>query len=74
VVHGLKDSCKPNRFVPHCTIAYGLDKDTLSKAVALFSNKALPVIGLYTRIGLYDLAANEDRCIYSFQKLANSPS
>jgi 2'-5' RNA ligase len=68
LVFGMKESCRPNRFVPHCTIAYGLDKDTLSRAVALFSNKALPVVGTYNRIGLYDLAANEDRCIYPFQK------
>jgi 2'-5' RNA ligase len=68
VVTGLKETCRPNRFVPHCTIAYGLDKETLSRAVALFSNKALPVVGQFSRIGLFDLAANEDRCIYSFLK------
>jgi 2'-5' RNA ligase len=68
IVSGLKDSCRPTRFVPHCTIAHGLDKENLSKAVALFSNKALPIIGQFSRIGLFDLAANEDRCIYSFLK------
>ena len=68
LVSGMKESCKPNRFVPHCTIAYGLDKETLSKAIALFSNKALPLVGLYNRIGLFDLGADQDRCIYSFQK------
>ena len=65
---GLKDSCRPNRFVPHCTIAYGLDKETLSRAVALFSNKALPILGTFSRIGLFDLNSNEDRCVYAFQK------
>lgn len=68
LVSGMKESCKPNRYVPHCTIAYGLDKETLSKAIALFSNKALPLVGLYNRIGLFDLGVDQDRCIYSFQK------
>lgn len=68
LVAGMKESFRPNRFVPHCTIAYGLEKENLIKAVALFSNKALPVVGQYNRIGLFDLAANEDRCIYAFQK------
>lgn len=68
MAQGLKESCRPNRFVPHCTIAYGLDKENLSKAVSLFSNKALPIIGQFSRIGLLDLAANEDRCIYPFIK------
>jgi len=67
-VQGLKETCRPNRFVPHCTIAYGLDKENLSKAVALFSNKALPIVGQFSRIGLFDLAANEDRCLYPFLK------
>jgi 2'-5' RNA ligase len=66
VTQGLKESCKPTRFVPHCTVAYGLDKENLGKAVALFSNKALPILGQFSRIGLYDLAASEDRCIYPF--------
>jgi 2'-5' RNA ligase len=65
---GLKETCRPQRFVPHCTVAYGLDKETLSRAVALFSNKALPIVGQFNRIGLFDLAANEDRCVYAFQK------
>lgn len=65
---GVKESCRPNRFVPHCTIAYGLDKDSLAKAVALFSNKALPILGTFERIGLVDLGTNEDRCVYSFQR------
>lgn len=68
LVHGLKETCRPNRFVPHCTIAYGLDKESLSRAVALFSNKALPIVGHFTKIGLFDLGTNEDRCIYTFQK------
>lgn len=68
MVVGLKDSCRPYRYVPHCTIAYGLDKETLARAVALFSNRALPVVGQFNRIGLFDLATNEDRCIYTFQK------
>jgi 2'-5' RNA ligase len=65
---GLKDTCRPNRYVPHCTIAYGLDKEPLSRAIALFSNKALPIVGSFNRIGLFDLATNEDRCVYAFQK------
>ena len=69
--NGLKESCRPNRFVPHCTIAYGLEKETLSRAVNLFSNRALPIVGQFNRIGLYDLALNEDRCVYAFQKEAN---
>jgi 2'-5' RNA ligase len=68
VVSGLKESCRPTRFVPHCTIAHGLDKENLTKAVALFSKKALPIIGQFSRIGLFDLASNEDRCIYPFMK------
>jgi 2'-5' RNA ligase len=68
LVQGLKETCRPQRFVPHCTIAYGLDKESLGRAVALFSNKALPIVGQFTRIGLFDLGGNEDRCIYSFQK------
>lgn len=68
LAQGLKETCRPNRFVPHCTIAYGLDKETLSKAVALFSNRALPIVGHFNRIGLFDLARNEDRCVYAFQK------
>ena len=68
LVSGMKETCRPNRFIPHCTIAYGLKKDTLSRAVALFSNRALPLVGQYNRIGLFDLAASEDRCIYPFQK------
>lgn len=67
---GLKETCRPNRFVPHCTIAYGLDKESLSRAVALFSNRALPIVGQFNRIGLFDLAAGEDRCVYTFQKEA----
>jgi 2'-5' RNA ligase len=65
---GLKESCRPNRFVPHCTIAYGLEKESLAKTVALFSNKALPIIGAFDRIGLMDLGTNQDRCIYPFLK------
>lgn len=68
LVQGLKETCRPQRFVPHCTIAHGLDKETLSKAVALFSNKALPIVGQFNRIGLFDLQTSEDRCIYSFSK------
>jgi 2'-5' RNA ligase len=68
LVGGLKDSCRPTRFVPHCTVAHGLDKDTLGKAVALFSNKALPIVGQFTRIGLFDLSVQEDRCVYAFTK------
>ncbi len=68
IVQGLKDSCRPQRFVPHCTVAHGLDKETLGRAVALFSNKALPIVGAFNRIGLFDLASQEDRCIYPFIK------
>ncbi len=67
LVQGLKETCRPARFVPHCTVAYGLDKETLSRAIALFSNRALPIVGQFSRIGLFDLAENEDRCIYDFQ-------
>ena len=66
VIQGLKDGCKPNRFVPHCTVAYGLDKETLARTVALFSNKALPIVGTFDRIGMVDLATNEDKFIYPF--------
>lgn len=65
---GLKDGCKPNRFVPHLTVAYGLDKETLSKTVSLFSNKALPIVGTFEKIALVDLATMEDKCVYSFIK------
>lgn len=68
LVGGLKETCKPQRFVPHCTVAHGLDKETLGKAVALFSNKALPIVGQFNRIGLLDLSSGEDRCIYSLSK------
>lgn len=68
LVHGLKETCRPQRYVPHCTVAYGLDKETLGRAVALFSNKALPIVGQFNRIGLFDLAKHEDRCIYPFLK------
>lgn len=68
LITGLKDGCRPNRYVPHCTIAHGLDKETLSRTVALFSNKALPIVGTFNRIGLVDLVSNEDRCIYPFAK------
>jgi 2'-5' RNA ligase len=68
IIHGVRDGVRPNRFVPHCTVAYGLDKETLSKTVALFSNKALPIIGSFDRIGMVDLATNEDKCIYPFVK------
>jgi 2'-5' RNA ligase len=71
LVAGLKDTCRPNRFVPHCTIAYGLDKENLSRAVALFSNKALPIVGSFSKIGLFDLSASEDRCIYPFLRETN---
>lgn len=65
---GLRDGCKPTHFVPHCTVAYGLDKETLAKTVALFSNKALPIVGAFERVGLVDLARQEDKCIYALRK------
>lgn len=68
LVQGLKETCRPQRFVPHCTIAHGLEKEILGKAVALFSNKALPIVGTFNRIGLFDLATNDDRCIYPLSK------
>lgn len=67
-IHGLKDSCKPNRYMPHLTVAYGLDKETLTKTVALFGDKALPIVGNFERIALVDLATMEDKCVYSFLK------
>ena len=69
VVQGLKENCKPNRYVPHCIIANGLTKETLGKAVALFSNKALPIVGNFNRIGLFDQESTQDRCVYPFQKI-----
>lgn len=63
---GLRDGCKPTRFVPHMTVAYGLDKETLAKTVALFSNKALPIVGSFEKIALVDLATMEDKCVYPF--------
>jgi 2'-5' RNA ligase len=74
LVQGLKETCRPQRYVPHCTVAHGLDKETLGRAVALFSNKALPIVGTFNRIGLFDLASSEDRCIYPFIKEAASPA
>ena len=68
VITGLRDGCKPNRYVPHLTVAYGLDKDTLSKTVSLFSNKALPIVGNFDRISLLDLNTMEDKCIYAFKE------
>jgi 2'-5' RNA ligase len=68
VISGLRDGCKPNRFVPHLTVAYGLDKETLSKTVSLFSNKALPIVGVFDRIALIDLTSMEDKCVYTFSK------
>ena len=68
LVEGLKETCRPQRFVPHCTVAHGLDKETLGRAVALFSNKALPIVGQFNRMGLFDLGTGEDRCIYPFSK------
>lgn len=67
-ITGLRDGCKPNRFVPHLTVAYGLDKETLSKTVALFGNKALPIVGTFEKIAMVDLATMEDKCVYSFLK------
>jgi 2'-5' RNA ligase len=67
-IQGLREGCKPNRFVPHCTVAYGLDKETLAKTVALFSNKALPIVGSFDRLGLVDLAHQDDKCIYPLKK------
>ncbi len=65
---GMREGTKPNRFVPHCTVAYGLDKDTLAKTVSLFSNRALPIVGQFEKIALLDMSANMDeRCVYSFQ-------
>ena len=69
LIYGIRPGCRPHAFVPHCTVAYGLDKETLSKTVSLFSNKALPIAGWFNRIGLVDIQKNEDRCIYSFSKL-----
>jgi 2'-5' RNA ligase len=68
VIINLREGCKPSRFVPHLTVAYGLDKETLSKTVALFSNKALPIVGTFERIALVDLATMEEKCVYSFWK------
>jgi hypothetical protein len=67
---GLRDGCRPNRFVPHLTVAYGLDKDTLSKTVALFGNKALPIVGVFEKIALVNLANMEEQCVYTFLKEA----
>ena len=68
LAHGVRESCKPNRFVPHCTIAYGLDKESLARTVSLFSNKALPIVGSFNRIGLVDIGNMEDRCVYLLSK------
>ena len=70
---GLKDGCKPQRYVPHCTVAYGLDKDTLSKTVSMFSNKALPIIGRFDRIGLVELPRMDDKCLFHFMKPFDIP-
>lgn len=66
VIIGLREGCKPNRFVPHLTVAYGLDKETLSKTVSLFGNKALPIVGNFDRVALVDLATMEEKCVYPF--------
>jgi len=64
---GMREGTKPNRYVPHCTVAYGLDKETLAKTVALFSNRALPIVGQFERIAMVDLSNNmEERCVYAF--------
>jgi 2'-5' RNA ligase len=65
-ITGLRDGCKPNRFVPHLTVAYGLDKETLARTVALFSNKALPIVGAFEKISLVDLSSMEEKCVYPF--------
>lgn len=68
VIGGLRETCKPNRFVPHLTVAYGLDKDTLSKTVSLFSNRALPIVGVFEKLALVELSNMEERCIYPLKK------
>jgi 2'-5' RNA ligase len=67
-IQGIREGCKPNRFVPHLTVAYGLDKETLSKTVSLFGNKALPIVGNFEKIALVNLATMEDQCVYPFIK------
>jgi hypothetical protein len=67
-IQGVRDGCRPNRYVPHLTVAYGLDKETLSKTVSLFGNKALPIVGTFEKIALVNLNTMEDCCVYPFVK------
>ena len=57
----------PAHWVPHCTIGAGLDREQVAEVVGMFSRKALPITGLFEKIGLVDTETGQLRCRYKFK-------
>lgn len=58
---------EPGRWVPHCTLAYGLEPDRLSEAVTVLQTVVSPPLsGLLTSIALVEIPSGEERGVFAF--------
>src|SRR5262249_16379816 len=49
----------PGNWVPHCTLAYGLNMKSIPEAIKICSNQALPIIGKLNEIALVEVPSGE---------------
>ena len=57
----------PAHWVPHCSVGTKLSRQDVADVIGMFSTKALPIAGLFEKIGLVDLQTGELVCNYKFK-------
>jgi 2'-5' RNA ligase len=59
---------QPGHWVPHCTLAYGLTREHLSRALAGLQAQVPPILsGLLISIALVEISSGEEQAVFAFE-------